>query len=228
MGNVGKILLVEDDQILGPQIHKLLQQEKHLVDFVTDGSAASDHLRVVTYDLIILDWMLPDTTGVDLLRQLRAKGCETTVLLLTAFSGVEHKVSGFESGADDYLTKPFFPKELVLRVSALLRRPAIAVNNVVKSANLVIDPGAQSVTKDGQALKLTPTEFSLLMALVRNPKMVMSSETLVERAWPTDTDVSNEQVRKYVQRLRQKIDIPGRESPIRTVHGVGYAWEPEE
>lgn len=222
---LGKLLLIEDDMTLGPEVHRWLEGEGHIVDLVTTGSAAQDYLKVVPYDVIVLDWQLPDMAGIDLLCKIRAKGAATPILMLTAFNDLEHKIQGFENGADDYLTKPFFPKELGVRVKALLRRPSQQVENIIAIGQLEIDPSSNKVCRAGTQIKLTPREFNLLMALVRHPNTVLSAEMLMERAWPTDSDVSPEQIRKYVQRLRDKIDPADGPSLIRTVHGLGYSWD---
>ncbi len=224
---MGKLLIVDDDIENAKEAQSWLEQERHVVDFVADGKSALDYLKTVSYDLLILDWNLPDISGLDLLRQIRSGGCTTVVLMLTGYSDMEHKVQGFETGADDYLTKPFNPKELLLRVKALLRRPAVDVDSIISSGALAIDTNAYKVLKNGKPIRLSPTEFNLLLTLVRHPRTALSADVLISKVWPTDSEATSEQVRKYVQRLRDKIDDTGAPSLIRTIHGVGYAWEPQ-
>jgi DNA-binding response OmpR family regulator len=225
---MAKLLVVEDDNKTAMDTQSWLQQDKHIVDVVADGSSALDYLKSANYDLVVLDWNLPDITGLQLLKKMRASGCNTSVLMLTGFADMDHKVLGFENGVDDYLTKPFNPKELRLRIAALLRRSATArVETVISSGNLQIDTNSYKVLKDGIPVRLSPIEFNLLFTLVRNPRNVQSAEALLSQVWPADSDATPDQVRKYVRRLRDKLDSEGKPSSIRTVHGVGYAWEPE-
>lgn len=222
---MGKLLLVEDDESLVNELKQWLETEKHMVDCASTGQNAMDYLRVGSYDLVILDWILPDTTGLDLLQKLRAKGAATPVLMLTGLGNIENKVMGFESGADDYLTKPFHQKELSARIKALLRRPAADIENIVCSGDLKLNLNNYQVTKDGKLLRLSPREFNLLNVFLRHPNITLSSEFILARVWPTDSDATADVVRKYVQKLRDKIDSPGEKSRIRTVHGTGYTWD---
>ena len=222
---MGKLLLVEDDELLAGELCQWLQDEKHLVDFASTGKDALDHLRVSSYDLVILDWNLPDFTGLDLLQKLRAKGASTPVLMLTGMSSIENKVTGFENGADDYLTKPFHQKELFVRVKALLRRPAADIENVVCSGDLKINMNSYQVTKAGKVIRLSPREFNLLGVFLRHPNVTLSAEFILTRVWPTDSEATGDVVRKYVQKLRDKIDSAGVPSRIKTVHGTGYTWD---
>lgn len=225
---MGKLLLVEDDESLSGELRHWLEAEKHMVDCAGTGEDAMDYLRVGSYDLVILDWNLPDTTGLDLLQKLRAKGASTPVLMLTGLANIENKVMGFESGADDYLTKPFHQKELFARIKALLRRPAADVENVVCCGDLKVNMNNYQVTKDGKILRLSPREFSLLNVFLRHPNVTLSSDFILQRVWPTDSDATADVVRKYVQKLRDKIDSNGKSSRIKTVHGTGYTWDNSE
>lgn len=221
---MGKLLLVEDDQSLCGQLKQWLCDEKHLVDMAHTGADALDHLRVCSYDLLILDWNLPDVTGLELLRQLRGRGTATPVLMLTGMSSIDNKVTGLESGADDYMTKPFHQKELVARVKVLLRRPAADIENVVCSGDLKINMNNYQVTKADKIVRLSPREFNLLGVFLRHPNVTLSAEFILSRVWPTDSDATPDVVRKYVQKLREKIDTEGKPSRIKTVHGAGYTW----
>ncbi len=224
---MSKLLLVEDDEPTARSVKSWLESDAHMVDLAHTGKSAQDHLYAVSYDLLILDWDLPDTTGLELLQNVRGKGSTVPVLVLTGHQDIEHKVLGFENGADDYLTKPFNHKELTARVKALLKRPATTVDAILQTGGLEIDLANYRVARDGRPIRLSPIEFNLLTTLARHPKSVLSADLLIERAWPTDSDITADAVRKYVQRLRDKIDVPTKPSAIKTVHGVGYSWEPD-
>lgn len=222
---MAKILLLEDDTALASTIGKELSTQKHTVEFAVDIDTAKGFLAASKYDLLICDWNLPDGAGTDLIAQLRGKGTKTAVLMITGNSNIEHKESGFNSGVDDYLTKPFVMKELVLRTEALLRRPQEFVQEMLELEEIVIDMKTCQVTRGGKRINLPPREFSLLRFLMRHPNTVFSSEALIERVWPTDSEVTAEAVRKYIFRIREKLETPEKPSPIRTVHGVGYMFE---
>lgn len=221
---MSKLLLVEDDELLSNEMKSWLETEKHLVDVSGSGSVALDYLRISSYDLIILDWNLPDMTGIELMQKFRSKGKSTAVLMLTGMSSIENKVQGFESGADDYLTKPFHQKELLARIKALLRRPTSDIENIICSGNLKVNMNNYEVTRDDKNIRLSPREFNLLNVFLRHPNQILSSEFILSRVWPTDSEATADVVRKYVQKLRDKIDTKGGASRIRTVHGTGYTW----
>ncbi|MBX9688939.1 MAG: response regulator transcription factor [Candidatus Obscuribacterales bacterium] len=222
---MGKLLLVDDDETVCQNVKLWLEQDKHMVDLAKSVESAKDFMRVIGYDLLILDWNLPDASGLELLKQLRQSGNSVPVLMLTGHGDMEHKVIGFETGADDYLAKPFHEKELSLRVKALLKRPASDLGILLRYGDLEVDIKNFKVTRNGKAIRLSPIEFNLLTTFIRHPNTVMSADALIERVWPTDSEASPDVVRKYVQRLRDKIDTGDGQSLIRTVHGVGYAWE---
>src|SRR5581483_10333984 len=171
-----KILVVEDDAELAPVVRDWLSFEHYTVELVDNGSEAKDRLQLFAYDLVILDWELPDMSGMDILRGFRAGGGMTPVLVLTGKRSIDNKVEGFDSGADDYLTKPFHGKELVARVKALLKRPAIQLPTNLKYGELELDPNNFVVRRNGDEIRLVPKEFALLEFLMRNPKKLFSSE----------------------------------------------------
>jgi two-component system, OmpR family, response regulator PhoP len=223
---VPKILFVDDDESQLASLKSWFHSSGHVLDVADDVETARAFLSVVQYDLIILDWNLPDGTGVQLLREIRTKGEAVPVLMLTGNSTIDHKEEGFTAGADDYLVKPFQLRELGLRVEALLRRPSNYTGVVMRAGSLEVDTQTYQVRKNGAPVKLQPKEFSLLIFFMRNQKTVFSAEAILERVWPSEQDAGPEAVRKVIQRLRDKIDSSGEQSLIRTTHTRGYSFEP--
>jgi DNA-binding response OmpR family regulator len=221
---VARILLVEDNDELANSVRTFLLFEHHSVEHINNGQTASDHLRAFQYDLILLDWNLPGKTGIEILRRFRELGGNTPVLMLTGHDTVDEKEQGLDSGADDYLTKPFQMKELGARVRALLRRPAPVSNtNTLQAGSISIDTQKYRVTVNGETVSLVNREFQLLEFFMRHPNQVFSSEALLDRIWPSDSEASTEALRTALKRLRKKVDPDG--NLIRTVHGVGYILE---
>lgn len=223
---MAKILIVEDDQSIAAVIKDALQDAKYVVDMVHDGASARSYLLSVDYDLVLLDWQLPDAEGVDICTEFRAQGKLTPVLFLTGRGAVADRVTGLDAGADDYLTKPFDIRELLSRVRALLRRPAEASYKPLQARDLVLDPVQHLVKLGGKDIKLYPKEFSLLELFMRNPQRVFSGDELLNKVWPTDGEASIETVRTTMLRLRQKIDLDDEMPFIKTIRGVGYRFEP--
>lgn len=219
---MAKILVVEDDEDLCTSLKDLLELDHHKVDTALNGGEALHLLKVATYDLLLLDWNLPDMPGVDICKQFRAEGGACPVLMLTGKGNVNDKITGLDAGADDYLTKPFHPEELASRMRALLRRPGAFRGNELKVAGLVLEPSAFRVTRDGEEIKLLPKEFALLEFFMRHPNEVFSTEALIARVWESDSDVSPEVVRTYINRLRNKLGRNGEDNLLKTVHGLGY------
>lgn len=222
---MSKILLVDDNVELADNIRQWLIMEKHQVDYCSDGQSGLDYLRTYEYDLVIMDWAMPKMTGIEVLRQFRSLGKTTPVLMLTGRRTIDDKEEGLDSGADDYLTKPFEMREVSARVRALLRRGQAKTVNTLTVGNIVLDKEAKLATKDGVNLKLMPKDFAILELLMSHPNRVFSAETLIERIWDSETDASPEVVRKHINKIRAQIDCEGKPSIIRTVHGVGYALD---
>lgn len=218
---MSKILVVEDEIELAEQVRRCLLREQHIVEMVHDGQAALDHLRVNNYDLLVLDWMMPKMTGIEVCQWQRARGEKTPILMLTARVDIEDKELGLDSGADDYLTKPFHLRELLARVRALLRR-GVSATNELKAGALVLDPTARRLSRDGMEIKLEPKEMNLLEFLMRHPNQTFKAEALIARVWESDSEISPDAIRVYVRGLRKKIDLFGGRSIIGTVHGSGY------
>lgn len=221
---LSKLLVIEDNFAAAKEIKAFLTANRMVVEVVPTIGRARDFLSVSTYDLIIIDWTLPDGSGVDLLGELRKAGLQTAVLMLTAKSQVQEKCTGFAAGADDYLTKPFHDLELLARVNALLKRPRQRVEEVLKAGDLHLDVASRIVTSKGRRLQLMPMEFALLEFFMRNPGRVFSAECLLERIWEAENESTSHTVVTTIYRLRKKIDSPGVESRIRNQFGMGYSF----
>jgi len=218
---MAKILVVEDDLELSGVIGDWLAAENHSVDIVHDGQEARDRLKHYNYDMAILDWQLPVMSGVELCKGYRASGGTMPILMLTGLRAVENRIEGLDAGADDYLMKPFELSELSARMRALLRRPAQYGGKTLKARNITLETDTYRVTVDDKDVTLLPKEFALLEFLMRHPNQVFSSEALIDRVWPSDSEASPDTVRTYVNRLRKKVDA----DVIRTIHGIGYKLE---
>lgn len=219
---MAKVLLVEDDATLAHNVVEWLKLEHYVVEWVADGTEALDRLKFYKFDLIILDWMIPGVTGVEVCKQFRTHGGTTPILMLTGKNNIAEKELGLDSGSDDYLTKPFNLKELSARLRALLRRQPALSGNKLNCGSLELDLQDHNVMKNGKQVHLVPKEYSLLEFFMRHPNQVFSSEALLDRVWNSSSDVSPESIRTYVARLRSKIDDENAESMIENVHGVGY------
>jgi DNA-binding response OmpR family regulator len=224
---MAKILLVEDNEDLAGLLEVMLQSEKHTVEILHDGDEAREMLRIYKYDAVILDWDLPGCSGIDVLLSLRSRGDTTPVLMLTGNVSIDHKERGLDSGADDYLTKPFDSREFGARVRALLRRGAGVASNKLTVRDIELDPSSFSVTKGGQPVKLVQREFQLLEFFMRNPNRVFSAEAIMDRVWPNDSESSPEALRQTIMKVRKKLATDENEKPvIETVFGVGYKLVP--
>ena len=216
-----RILVVE--RKIARALALALKNEKYAVDICFDGTEAFAMATAIDYDLIILDRMIPgDYDGITLTKKLRNLENKTPILLLTALSSVQDKTHGLDSGADDYLTKPFALDELLARVRALLRRPKTIAENTLKVADLSLDPILHTVKRSNSAIELTNKEFSLLEYLMRNKNRPVSKEQIIEHVWDFDADVLPNNIEVYISYLREKIDKPFDKKLIQTVRGVGY------
>jgi two-component system, OmpR family, response regulator len=223
---MAKILIVEDEVALVDLMRDSLTAQGFLLDHVDDGDKAIAQLKYNHYDLIILDWSLPGADGLTILKAYRDNGGQSPVLMLTGKRKLEDKETGLESGADDYLTKPFHVRELIARIKALLRRKVVAPAGMLTAGGIELDSSARRVFRDGKELLLLPKEFALLEFLMKHPSEVFSAEALIQRVWPTDSEATPAAIRIYVTRLRKKIDNDETSSLITTVHGVGYRLDP--
>lgn len=219
-----KLLLVEDDRDMATMISEWLTSQNFLIDVSHDGATARAYLKNDVYDCIILDWQLPDTTGVEILNGYRAANGMTPIIMLTAKGSINDKETGFESGADDYLTKPFSLKELSARIRALLRRPHEIVAQVYKISDLVLDPVKHRLTKGGVEIHLLPRDFTLLEFLMKHKDEVFSTDALLQRVWDSDSEATSEALRTAIKRIRKKIDAGDDEgtSLIENIPRIGY------
>lgn len=219
---MAKILIVEDDRILRELVKAYLNASEHVVDAVDCGKAAQIRLSQDEYDLIILDWMLPDIPGPEICRCYRNRGGQAPILFLTARSDKRDKATGLDSGADDYLVKPFEQIEFQARVRALLRRRNSWQGNILKLNDLELDTERQLVYRGGREIKLRPKEFALLELLMRNEGKSFTSETLFRKLWHSDSESSLETVRMHVMALRKKLEAEGEQPLIHSSRGLGY------
>ncbi|CAN5586267.1 response regulator transcription factor [soil metagenome] len=219
---MAKILLIEDDELLAASVRKYLQNRGHEIEWVADGKEGLDRLRFYQYDLAILDWQLPSMDGPSVVKEYRNHGGVCPVLMLTGNSDVEQRITGLDSGADDYLTKPFHIEEVNARIQAILRRPANLFPATLSLGNLEVDIARKVVKRDGIAIKLLPKEFALLEFLLRRADQFFDVNALLSHVWSSESEASEAAVWQVVKRLRQKLDEPGSESIIVNVKGMGY------
>ena len=223
-----KVLIIDDDHELLNSVQMVLKREGFIADVADCLEEADALLGGFAFDLIILDWNLPDGEGIDYLARLRKTGVHVPIIMLTGQHDVEKKIAGLDGGADDYLTKPFNRVELVSRIRAVLRRPQVMETTVLSGAGVVLDTRALKVTWQGAELKLTKQEYQLLELLMRHKGEVFSHNALVERAWSTMSESSPDTVRVHMSRLRKKFENGAAECPIRTVHGQGYVFDEDQ
>jgi DNA-binding response OmpR family regulator len=219
--HMAKILLVEDDADLAEVLGFSITSKGHSVQKVHSGQEALSLLRVYKYDVIILDWMMPEVTGIDVLKDYRAQGGKTPVLMLTAKDSVDDKETGLDCGADDYLTKPFHHRELLARVRALLRRPNSTAGTVLEAGGITLDPVTCRVTKDGEEIHLRPKVYSVLEFLMRHADQVFSADAILERVWMDDSLASTDTVRTHIKLLRKSIYREGKVL-VENVRNRGY------
>lgn len=219
-----RVLIVEDEHKIANSIKKGLEQESYAVDVTYDGVGGFDLASTEDYDVIVLDLMLPGMDGVELCRNLRNEKKHTPVLMLTAKSQLSDKIEGLDSGADDYLVKPFAFEELLARIRALTRRPSNHIGAVLKIGDLSLNTLNFEVERAGQRIILSRTEFALLEYLLRHPNQTLTKDQIIGHVWDYDADVLPNTVEVYIGYLRSKIDRPFKNSPplIHTVRGFGY------
>ena len=222
-----RILLVEDEKKVADIIARGLRAERFAVDVHHDGESGWDAADTYNYDLILLDLMLPGLTGTEILEKVRRKNQQVPVLILTARDGMPDKIKNFETGADDYLTKPFAFTELLLRVKALLRRGPVVRSSVLRVGDLEIDRLSQNVKRAGQAIELTAKEYSLLEYLASQPNRVFSRSMIIEHVWDQSFQGLTNIVDVYVRHLREKVDDSFPIKMLHTVRGVGYSLNDE-
>ena len=218
--------MVEDEHKIANALKQGLSQEKYAVDIEYDGDAGLGAALNESYDVMVIDRMLPGSVdGLEICKQARAAGIHTPILLLTAKDQVRHRVEGLNAGADDYLIKPFSFEELLARIRALLRRPQTAQSNVIKVGDLSLDTISYRVERSGQPINLSAKEFALLEYMMRNAGRVLSKDNLISHVWDFDSDILPNTVEVYMGYLRNKIDKPFSRPLLRTNRGFGYVLE---
>ncbi len=216
-----RVLVAEDDPGLRSVLERGLREHGYVVDAVADGDDALVHLRAYPYEAAVVDWRMPGTTGIEVVRAMRARGDRTPVLMLTARDATEDRVEGLNTGADDYLVKPFSFAELVARLTALQRRPALTLDPVLRCGDLAFDPATRVATRDGDPLALTVIETGLLELLLRRTPAVVARQTIAVQLWDDEADpVGSNTIDVHVARLRSK--LAGARTRIETVRGFGY------
>jgi two-component system, OmpR family, response regulator MprA len=219
-----KILVVDDERAVRESLRRALELEGYEIELAADGEEALYRLEANSQpDALVLDVLMPGIDGLEVCRRLRRSGNTLPVLMLTARAEVENRVEGLDAGADDYVTKPFALEELLARLRALLRRASPDGGEVLRFADLELDPGTREVTRDGEQIELTRTEFSLLELFLRNPRQVLTRSIIFERVWGYDFGFSSNSLDVYIGYLRRKTEGGGKPRLIHTVRGVGYA-----
>jgi DNA-binding response OmpR family regulator len=223
-----KILLIEDDPTLSKNIKDALSEEQMQVEAAFDGIIAEKLLKKNEYDCVILDINLPGKNGYEICRDFKTYNVATPVIILTAFSELEDKVQGYESGADDYLTKPFFMRELLLRINVLTKRKETSASNssnTITGDDIVIHLGTKKVTRQGSEISLTPREYQILIKLIGAKGELVSKQELIQEIWGTIVDANTNTVEVYINFLRNKVDKPFGKQSIKTKVGFGYYFE---
>lgn len=217
-----KILVIDDDVLLAQVIDDSLTAENFVVEIAHNGTDGLALLKQYEYDAIVVDWQMPDIEGIEVITEYQKRGGVSPIIMLTGKDTITDKETGLNSGADDYLTKPFSTKELIARIRALLRRPRVAPVTVLAIGHVKLDPVKRKCTVAEKEVSLLPREYSLLEHLMRHPGQIFNSEALLDRVWDSASDVGPETVRTCIMRLRKKIDIEGQEPILETLYGVGY------
>ena len=229
-GNPINVLVVDDEAVLAEMVSMALRYEGWNIATAGDGTAALESARSQRPDVVVLDVMLPDMSGLDVLRKLREQNPQLPVLLLTAKDAVEDRIAGLTAGGDDYVTKPFSLEEVVLRLRALLRRTGVTTEDSgaqLVVGDLVLNEDSHEVARAGEPIALTSTEFELLRFMMRNSKRVLSKAQILDRVWSYDFGGRSNIVELYISYLRKKIDN-GREPMIHTLRGAGYVLKPAQ
>ncbi|NIK70793.1 MULTISPECIES: response regulator transcription factor [unclassified Paenibacillus] len=218
-----RVLLAEDDETLGELTEHQLKRRYHVVDWVKDGSQAKEVITKGHYDVYVLDWMLPEMTGLELVREIRSKDDHTPILLLTARDAVQDRVEGLHAGADDYMIKPFAFEELEARLIALFRRQERGYqSDIISLGDITAHLNRLEVNRGGMAISLTRREFQLLVCLMRHAGQVLSREQLLDHVWGIGSDVTLNVVDATIKLLRKKLDGPFESKSIQSVYGAGY------
>ena len=223
-----KILLIEDDEEIAEALAEALINQHYIVDIAIDGQAGWDQVKGITYDLLLLDVMLPKLNGIRLCQQLRSQGYQMPILMLTAKDADTDKVIGLDAGADDYVIKPFSLTELLARIRALLRRGKSSLPSVLEWGELRLNPGTHEASYRETPLNLTPKEYALLKLFLYNRRRVFSRGEILERLWTLDDSPEEDAVKTHIRGIRQKLKSVGAPAQLfETVYGVGYRLKQE-
>jgi DNA-binding response OmpR family regulator len=217
-----RILVIEDNHRLNSSLTASLTHEGYSVDSAYDGQEGQDLAELTTYDLILLDILLPVKDGLEVCRALRQRRIHTPILLLTARDSIDDRVQGLDCGADDYLVKPFAMRELLARLRALLRRQSPYTQGRLQMEDLIVDPVTHTAQRAGQPLDLTPKEFALLEYLMYHPNQVVTREMIEQHIWNYDFECESNVIDVYIRRLRRKLDAPFEVKLLHTIRGIGY------
>jgi two-component system response regulator MprA len=218
-----RIMVVDDERAVRESLRRALELEGYEIELAGDGAEALSLLANGAPDALVLDVLMPGIDGLEVCRRLRRNGNQLPILMLTARAEVENRVAGLDAGADDYVTKPFALEELLARLRALLRRAGPGSTEVLRFADIELDPGTREVRRDGEPIELTRTEFSLLELFMLNPRQVLTRSIIFERVWGYDFGFASNSLDVYIGYLRRKTEAGGRPRLIQTVRGVGYA-----
>ena len=217
-----RVLVIEDEHKINRTVCQALREEAYAVDAAFDGEQGEEMALVNTYDLIVLDLMLPKKSGLALCKGLREQGSTTPILMLTARDSLEDRVQGLDSGADDYVVKPFFMDELLARVRALLRRDTSVKTSKLQLADLLVDTSSHRVVRAGNTIEMTSKEYAMLEYFIRNPDQVLTRTMISEHVWDDEFDSLSNIIDVYIRRLRRKIDEGYQPRLLHTIRGSGY------
>lgn len=222
-----RLLIVEDETDLRNILKKRLEKENYSVDACEDGLEAMDYIDMTSYDGVILDIMVPGKDGLEILKEVRQRGDDTPILMLTARDGIEDRVKGLDLGADDYLVKPFAFDELLARIRVMMRRKPVFTSNQLTAADLILDRDTKQVWRAGKEITLSAKEFMVLECLMRNKNVVLSRSQIEQNAWNYDFEGGSNVIDVYIRYLRKKIDEGFDRKLIQTVRGAGYVLREE-
>ena len=223
-----RILIVEDERHLAEALRQIMLEQKYKADIVYDGEDGFEYAMSNAYDAIILDIMLPGQNGFEVVRKLRAEKNNVPILLLTAKDEISDKVKGLDCGADDYMTKPFSPEELLARIRAMMRRQGDVVFDEIKFANLSLNISMRTLNCGEKSMHLGYKEFEILRLLINKPKVIVPKEDIIIKVWGADAEADDNNVEAYISFLRKKLNFLGSEAKIKTIRKVGYRLEEKD
>ena len=224
-----RVLVIEDDRRLSGLLARVLQEEHYSVDQIYDGASGLELALRGIHDLAVIDWMLPERDGPSIVREIRRAKIPIGILMLTARSQTEDRVAGLDSGADDYLVKPFTFDELLARLRSISRRFGNnpADSQELRCGSLVMDTMVRTARREDHPLDLTKTEWDLLEYFLRHPRQILTRQNILDYVWSYERNVQTEMVDVYISYLRKKLNLPGKGDPIQTIRGIGYKLDPD-